>query len=248
LLAFRESIGNLKPMRFGHHPAARSGAGCQNYPREEKEMIRKNNPLAVLFASVLLTGYCAVGYAGDSNAGNSLGYEFIGQVLNASATQSLQYGYLSSVPGLNSVSTSGPVSEANAVLSFYNDTATQQVINNGPIRVIDRTGTATIYFNASGGGNFTNPDTFRAGTPIQTCSLRHQVVIDTSSGYFTATFEMTITSVRVFDIGSSRYVLGRPGEVYHWSVYGKLTQQGPPSAQIAGFASGIKATHISGDR
>jgi len=210
-------------------------------------MSRKTTLAIVQFTAVLLTGHCAV-YAGDPNAGDSLGYEFIGQVLNASATQSLQYGYLSSVPGLNSITTTnGPVSEANALLSFYNDTATQQVINNGPIRVIDRTGTATIYFNAAGGGNFTNPDTFRAGMPIQTCSLRHQVVIDTSSGYFTATFEMTITSVRAFAIGSTRYVLGRPGEVYRWSVYGKLTQQGPPSAQIAGFASGIGATRISPD-
>jgi hypothetical protein len=42
-------------------------------------------------------------------------------------------------------------------------------------------------------------------------------------------------------------VLGKPGEIYHWSVYGKLTQQGPPSAQIAGFASGSWAAPISVD-
>jgi hypothetical protein len=184
--------------------------------------VRKRNIAIARFATVLLAAHCAALYA------DSLGYEFVGQVLNASATQSLQYGYLSSVPGLDTISTtSAPVSETNALLSFYNDTTTQQVINNGPIRVIDRTGTATIFFNSSGGGDFANPDTFRAGKPIQTCTLRHQVVIDTSSGYFTASFEMTITSVRVFSINGSRYVLGRAGEVYHWSVYGKLTQQGP---------------------
>jgi len=212
-------------------------------------MIRRGNTIAIArFAAVLLAGHCAALDAGETSAGNSLGYEFVGQVLNASATQSLQYGYLSSVPGLDTVSTTGGlVSETNALLSFYNDTTTQQVINNGPIRVIDRTGTATIFFNGSGGGDFANPDTFRGGNPIQTCTLRHQVVIDTSSGYFTATFEMTITSVRVFQINGSGYVLGRPGEVYHWSVYGKLTTQGPPSAQIAGFASGSRAASISVD-
>jgi hypothetical protein len=220
-------------------------------------MIRTGNTIAIArFAAVLLAVHCAALYAedtsagkhaGETSAGNSLGYEFVGQVLNPSATQSLQYGYLSSVPGLGTVSTTGPVSEASALLSFYNDTTTQQVINNGPIRVIDRTGTATIFFNSSGGGDFTNPDTFRAGNPIQTCTLRHQVIIDTSSGYFTASFEMTITSVRVFQINGSGYVLGKPGEVYHWSVYGKLTQQGPPSAQIAGFASGSRVASISVD-
>ena len=211
-------------------------------------MIRVRKTIAIgQFAAFLLVSHCAL-YAGENSAGNSLGYEFVGQVLNASPTQSLQYGYLNSVPGLDTVSTTGsPVSEANALLSFYNDTTTQQVINNGPIRVIDRNGTATIFFNGSGGGDFTNPDTFRAGNPVQTCTLRHQVIIDTSSGYFTASFEMTITSVRVFQINGSGYVLGKPGEVYHWSVYGKLTQQGPPSAQIAGFASGSRAVAISVD-
>ena len=29
------------------------------------------------------------------------------------------------------------------------------------------------------------------GKPVQTCSLRCQVVIDTSTGYFTASFETT---------------------------------------------------------
>jgi hypothetical protein len=116
--------------------------------------------LATLAATILI-GHCTPVFADDRGTAKTLGYEFIGQVLNPSPSQSLQYGYLNSVPGLDSVSTqsSGPVSEATALLSFYNDTATQQVINNGPLRVIDRIGTATIYFNAS--ADFSNPDTFR---------------------------------------------------------------------------------------
>lgn len=198
-------------------------------------------------ALVAMTIACIPASASDeASTGTFLGYEFVGQVLNTSPAQSLQYGYLSRVSGLDTVSTqtSGPVSESTALLTFYNDTATQQVINNGPIRVIDRTGAATIYFNASGGGDFGNPDSFRAGNPIQTCNLRHQVVIDTSTGYFTANFEMTVTSARLFQINGNSYRLGNAGRVYHWSVYGKLAQQGPPSAQIAGFASGIRAEPI----
>ncbi len=212
-------------------------------------MIRRRNISAITrFAAVLLAGHCAAVYAGETSAGNAFGYEFVGQVLNTSPTQSLQFGYLSAVRGLDAVSTTGgPVSELNALLSFYNDTTTQQVINNGPIRVINRTGTATIFFNSSGGGDFTNPDSFRAGKPVQTCTLRHQVIIDTSSGYFTVSFEMTITSLRVFQINGNGYVLGQPGQVYHWSVNGKLTQQGPPSAHIAGFASGSSAALVSVD-
>ena len=202
-------------------------------------MIRKEKTILIAqFAISLLAGPCAA-------AGPSLGYEFVGQVLNPSATQSIQYGYLNSVPGLDAVATSGAVSEATALLTFYNDTTTQQVINNGPIRVIDRTGSSTLYFNAGGGGDFNNADTLRAGKAVQTCSLRHQVVIDTSTGYFTASFELTITSVGVFQLNGAGYILGKPGEVYHWNVYGKLTTQGPPAANIAGFASGSTVGMIS---
>jgi hypothetical protein len=194
-------------------------------------------------AWIALTLTSASAYGAD----DFLGYELVGQVWNVSPAQSLQYGYLNRVSGLDSASTTPglPVSESTALFSFFNDTATQQVINNGPIRVIDRTGISVIYFNPSGGGDFASPNTLRAGSPIQTSTLRHQVVIDTSTGYFTANFEMTVTSAHVFQLNGSSYRLGKGGMVYHWTVYGKLTTlSGPPSAQIAGFASGVKVEPI----
>jgi hypothetical protein len=41
--------------------------------------------------------------------------------------------------------------------------------------------------------------------------------------------------VQVFQVNGASYLLGRPGEIYHWNVYGKLTTQGPPAAQICRF-------------
>jgi hypothetical protein len=73
---------------------------------------------------------------------------------------------------------------------------------------------------------------------VQTCSLRHQVLLDTVAGSFTVRFEMTITATRVFQIAGNSYRLGRPGEVYHWTINGKLNAQAPPAAHIVGFASG----------
>lgn len=168
-----------------------------------------------------------------------IGYEVVGQVLNPSAQQSLQYGYLNFVRGVDRITTSAgaPVSESTALFTFFNDTVTERVINNGPIRVVDRTGTGTIYFG-SGNATFTNPDTFRAGTPVQTFSLRHQVIIDTSTGYFTTTFEITITSAQTFQIDGKQYRLGHRGGAYRLNVSGKLASPGPPSAYIAGAADG----------
>ena len=168
-----------------------------------------------------------------------IGYEVVGQVLNLSAQQSLQYGYLNFVRGLDRITTSTGdlVSESTALFTFFNDTATERVINNGPMRVVDRTGAGAIYFD-SGNADFAHPDTFRKGTPVQNYTLRHQVVIDTSTGYFTATFEITITSAKAFRIDGKTYRLGHRADVYRLIVSGKLAQQAPPSAYIAGLADG----------
>jgi len=167
-----------------------------------------------------------------------IGYEVVGQVLNPTPQQSLQYGYLNFVRGLDRITTSAgaAVTESTALFTFFNDTQTQQVINNGPVRIVDRTGTGAIYFG-SGNASFSNPDTFKAGTPVQTFSLRHQVVIDTSTGYFTTTFEMTITSAKAFQIDGESHRLGHRGTVYRLNVYGKLASP-TPSAYIAGAADG----------
>jgi len=142
-------------------------------------------PLAALLVVVPVLAADTGGPHEQADA--QIGYELVGQVLNSGA-QSLQYGYLNYVRGVPRIATTGTISEASALLTFYNDTTTERVINNGPIRVVDRTGTSTIYFDELGFANFSSPDTFRDGTAVQVCNLRHQVVIDTSTGYFTATF------------------------------------------------------------
>ena len=151
-------------------------------------------------AGSMLLPCCLRAEAGEESA-QQIGYEIVGQVLNPSPQQSLQYGYLNFIKGLDRITTTAgaAVSEATALFTFYNDTATERVINNGPVRVIDRTGTGTIFFD-SGNADFTNPDTFRKGIPVQSFTLRHQVVIDTSTGYFTGTFDITIKSAKTFQI------------------------------------------------
>jgi len=176
-----------------------------------------------------------------------IGYELVGQVLNSGA-QSLQYGYLNYVRGLSRIATTGTISEASALLTFYNDTTTERVINNGPIRVVDRTGTSTIYFDELGFASFSNPVTFKDGAAVQVSNLRHQVVIDTSTGYFTATFEMVVMSSSPFVIDGQTYRIGKPGDVYRISVSGKLASPGPPSAYIAGVAMGLGADVVGLDK
>jgi hypothetical protein len=213
-----------------------------------KRQMRPGRIGAWLSCAALLVAPSGLYSESGGTSNSPIGYEVVGQVLNPSAQQSLQYGYLNHVRNLDRITTSAgaTVSEATALLTFYNDTATERVINNGPIRIVDRTGTGTIYLG-SGGGDFTNPDTFRAGAPVQTYTLRHQVVIDTSTGYFTTLFEITVTSAKPFQIDGRTYMLGRRGGVYRLEVAGKLATPAPPSAYIAGAAEGAGADIVDSD-
>jgi len=205
--------------------------------------MRLQTSLPRVVASLTCAGLLLVPAGLRADRGNPtsphIGYEVVGQVLNPNPQQSAQYGYLNFVRGLERATTSAgaAMSETTALLTFYNDTTTERLINNGPMRLVDRTGTGALYLG-SGGSDFGNPDTFKNGTAVQTYTLRHQVVIDTSTGYFTTTFEITITSSTVFQIDGKSYRLGRRGDVYRLIVSGKLTQEGPPSAHIAGAADG----------
>lgn len=206
---------------------------------------------AAMCAALILTVPVLSGESEDSRlnadkADSRIAYEVVGQVLNVSPQQSLQYGYLNYVRGLARIASQpGPISETTALLTFYNDTTTERVINNGPVRLIDRTGTGTIYFDESGLASFVNPDTFKDGKAAQVCTLRHQVFIDTSTGYFSTTFEMTVISVATFEIDGQSYRLGNPGDVYRVMVSGKLNPAGPPSAYIAGLAMGVGAEAVA---
>jgi hypothetical protein len=207
-------------------------------------MRNTTNWTAAAVAGALLLA--PVSLADDRDKHGHLGYELVGQVLNPNSQQSMQYGYLNYVGALQRIATPGsPVSESTALLTFFNDTTTERVINNGAIRVVDRTGTGTIYFDPSGNGNFGNPDTFRDGTAVQTYSLRHQVVIDTVTGFFTTTFEIRITARRKFEIDGRTYRFAKPGTVYRLVVFGKLATQ--PSAHIAGFADGAGGVEADED-
>jgi hypothetical protein len=182
--------------------------------------------------------------AKDSDGPNTISVELIGQVYNPpSPAVSAQYGYVSYLKGLDTSALSGPggtLSERTALLTFYNHTTTERVINNGPMRVIDRSGEATFYLNTTPAGDFGHPETFRQGVAVMAAALRHQVVIDTLTGAFTAHFDCTVARNEPFTLGRATYRLGKPGQHFEVTFYGHLNQQAPPSGYMAGFVTGLE--------
>ena len=169
--------------------------------------------------------------------------EIVGQVQNSapgvSPATSIQYGYLSDLRGLP-IFKAEPQNESTALLTFYTDTTTRRVIDNGPIRVINREGTLTIYSDPAANGSFANPDSFRDGRPVLVARLRQQVIVDTATGGFTAQNLNTIISTRPFQGPSGRLQLGKAGDRFRTIIFGHLNAPpGPPSAYIAGYTDSV---------
>lgn len=167
-------------------------------------------------------------------------YEMIGE-FNNSGLASQQFGYLSNVTGLdNAFSSMTTKNESTALFTFVTNATTNQVVNNGPFRIVDRTGTTTIYLNA-GPSDFTNPATFSQGTPIQVSTYRQQVIINTLTNAFVTVHTNTITDVETFTLNGLTYRLGQLGKSFRTNYSGQSNTPGAtPSGWFAGTSTGSK--------
>jgi hypothetical protein len=167
-------------------------------------------------------------------------YEVIGE-FNNSGLASQQYGYISSVTGLdNAFSSATTKNETTALFTLVTNATTFQVVNHGPFRIIDRTGTTTIYLN-NGPSDFTNPATFSQGMPIQVSNYRQQVILNTLTNTFVTVHTNTITNVETFSLNGVAYRLGQLGKSFRTNYSGQVNTPGAlPSGWFAGTSIGTK--------
>src|SRR6266496_429401 len=160
-------------------------------------------------------------------------FEIVGQVRNPTMATSNQYGYLSSINGFSfdQIFSSSPHNESQALFTFFTEAENTQVINNGNLRVVNRTGTTTIYYDPTH-GDFADAETFRDGTPVLAMSLRQQVILDLVEGTFTATNVNTVTSeAPIFGVR-----LAKLGDQFRTSIVGRGNTTGTPAMfVIAGY-------------
>jgi hypothetical protein len=163
--------------------------------------------------------------------------EYTGQVTNTGVA-SIQVGYLNYVKGFPNVFSPGTAQdETTALFTFFTAANTTRSVLNGSIRTITREGTTTVYL-AKGPADFTNPDSFRSGTPIQTSSLHQQALIDTVTSGFTVSNFNVLNSVTSFTLNGVSYQFGTPGQTFRSSLTGHLTATAPPSGYFSGYAAG----------
>ena len=167
-------------------------------------------------------------------------YEVIGE-FNNSGLASQQFGYFVDITGLNNIfSSTATKNETTALFTFVTNATTIQVVNNGPFRIVDRTGTTTIYLN-SGPSDFSNPATFSQGTPVQVSSYRQQVIINTLTNAFVTAHTNTITDVETFTLNGVAYRLGQVGKSFRTNYSGQSNSPGAtPGGWFAGTSIGSK--------
>lgn len=168
-------------------------------------------------------------------------FEFVGQVSNFTPTTSAQYGYFTWVRGADTLYSGSPANEMSARFTFYREMANVSVVNNGTIRIITREGTTTLYLQTSGGATFSNPDSFRAGTAIQTSHSHQQVIVDTVTSAFTVTNFETVTATPRFTLDGREATLGRVGDLYRTSKQGHLASPSP-AGHFSGYSVSVSRT------
>ena len=172
-----------------------------------------------------------------------IAFEFVGQATNFAPTPSAplgsahQYGFLTSVRGVDTVFTGSPHNETTAMFTFFNEATTAESLTDGPLRIVDRNGTTTIYLNTAP-ASFANPDSFRSGIPVLTSTL-HQQAVNTPDGTFTTVFANTISSTTAFTINGTTFRLGRTGQAFRATVTGQSNATPPPNAHFGGYAVGV---------
>jgi len=187
--------------------------------------------LAVL--ALVAIGASALLWADDTGVfQGQIFMEYVGQVINGAPApgSSNQFGNLQGVAGV----------DPSLQFTFYTQAMTVKAIANGPLRIVDRTGTTTIYL-ASTPGDFSNPDTFRSGTPVQVSTLRQQVIVDTLTGAFTVVNINTITTAQQFVSSGNETQLGEVGQSFQTRLSGHLNAPGmSPTGWFGGYAVGSR--------
>lgn len=187
----------------------------------------KNIKPAIQLAVVQLGLAATAAFAGLNplaalHPASGVSLEFIGQGQVVTPAEVYQYGYFTHVAGVENVFGGTPNNASTAFFTFMNKLSTTRATPHGPLTIVDRKGTATIYLNPAGGASFDNPASFEAGTPMLTASLRHQVILDTLNGNtIFMHFDLTVISAETFTVGDQRHRLGRPGQKMTWINYGR---------------------------
>ena len=192
--------------------------------------MNRSNRFTLLATALLCLGGTTLASSRPERPSPAILWELVGQVINGGAggaSASVQFGNL----------LGSPCTAQDAALTFYTEATTTRTTSNGPLRIINRTGTTTVRL-APAAGDFASPETFRAGAVVQTSRLEQQVIFDTTTGAFTVLNVNTVSPGATASSGWSCPELLRPGARIRTELRGHVnTPGGTPTGWFGGYAS-----------
>ena len=193
--------------------------------------------LAALALTVFVISSQAAAAATATEVGSAVGgvnaVEYIGRI-DQDGSNFVSYGYLTHLSGLaDSQLFSGTiplVNESNAYLTFYTTaTLTARNVISG-VFMLDAIGTTVYYYNGTPGASYANPDSFRAGVPVVTATVRSQNILNVQGpnlGVATNFSEFTQIGVSPFMLSGQPYQIGRVGVLERLLSTGEGTRTDP---------------------
>ena len=189
----------------------------------------RSTRFTLLAAAVLGLGGATLAASRPERPSAAILWELVGQVINGGAggaSASVQFGSL----------LGSPCAAPDAALTFYTEATTTRSTVNGPLRLIERTGTTTVRL-APAAGDFASPETFRAGTVVQTSRLEQHVIVNTSTGAFSVVNVNTVSAGGAAPSGWSCPDLLRQGARVRTQLQGHVNTPGStPTGWFGGFA------------
>jgi len=203
----------------------------------------------VLFAiGLLATAALAVAAFGHNSAARTksakvtvlrdLWFQLVGQFENSAVgvtpVTHIHYGYLSWIQGVSAMG-AVPQTEKTAQFTFFADGKTSPAISDGPLRLVTRVGTLTLYRDPSRNSDFANPASFRDGTPVLVAQYRHAPITSTLTNAISLFCRARITFTRPFATGHGMVQLGKVGDTFDEHYTGQGNMPGPPSGYFIGY-------------
>ena len=162
-------------------------------------------------------------------------FTLIGQVTNTPPDQSAQYGYLTGIAGMDHLFASPTEDETSAFFTFYTEATTVAVRHNGPMTIVEREGTTTVYYNAVPHASFADPDSFRDGQAVLVMTLKQQVILDSVATAFSVVVGNNVTANDSFEKDGRTWILARRHDNFRWALTGRQNATPPPSGHFAAY-------------
>lgn len=172
---------------------------------------------------------------------------YIGEI-QQEGPEFLAVGYLTHVHGLDSSDLFTDPDTPDASTARFTFSSSARLVSHaqvGAVTQIGADGMLTIYFNADGGADFDEPESFSSGLEIAAFDARfHNVlaVIAPNQGVSSATADMVQQSAHRFVLDGKRLEFGHPRLAQHLTLSGRAsrTQVDPPVSITQFAASGGK--------